>query len=647
VDRFDVQEMAAKLFFRSDAVSGICGICQPGRKFERGSLSPMLAAVALPGDEKPSEVTGPDFALGITPRWPGQQLAAIPGVKLVLDAEIVNTDEWNDILARTGLSTNQMSLGEKVAWLYVLLGVDFLGRLEGSFSLALWDEKQSRLLLAIDRLGISSLYWRREGDHLLFGSRAGAIRAAQDSPSEINPTALMQYFLFTTVPAPLGIYKGLQKLRPGYCLLCEGGQEREQQYWDMEYPEGRERKQDWSQELGQGIRAAVHRSLDGCQPETTGAYLSGGTDSSSVVAFAAEQFSPVNTFSIYFAEERYSEIGYARITANRFRTQHHESRLTSEDALAAIPKICAYYDEPFANSSAIGAYHCAAMAQKSGVTTLLAGDGGDEIFAGNERYASDRKFAKYGLLPGWLRKGFIEPAISLLPENGSWLSLPARYVRRAGIPNPRRIFSYGPFFSTPPEEVFEPDFLNEVPPDGWMHIADEHYGHNKDASELNKLMYFDLKMILADNDLRKVAGTAELAGVRVRFPLLDHSLVELTGRIPSNLKMRGSEKRYIFKQAMQGILPAEVLSKKKHGFGVPLGLWLLEEPTLKAKMNEVLNDPQVRQRGYVRRQFLDRLLSMQKREDAAFYGEALWSVLALELWHRQQAESQTRSACVL
>jgi hypothetical protein len=148
VDRFDVQEMATELFFRSDAVSGICGICQPGRKFLRGSLSRMLAAVALPGDEKPSEVTGPDFALGIIPRWPGQQLAAIPGVKLVLDAEIVNTDEWNDILARTGLSTNQMSLGEKVAWLYVLLGLDFLGRLEGSFSLALWDEKQSRLLLA-------------------------------------------------------------------------------------------------------------------------------------------------------------------------------------------------------------------------------------------------------------------------------------------------------------------------------------------------------------------------------------------------------------------------------------------------------------------------------------------------------------------
>ncbi len=629
-------------------MSGICGICQPGRELVRGSLSPMLAALTLPGDERPAEVAGSDVAIGVIRHWPGQQLAAVPGVRLTLDAELVNTDSWNDILTRTGLPSNQMSLGEKVAWLYSLLGVEFLDRLEGSFSLALWDEKQRRLVLAIDRMGIYSLYWKREGDRLLFGSRAGAIRAAQSTPSEINPAALMQYFLFTTVPAPLGIYKGLEKLCPGYCLLFEGGQQRAQQYWEMKYSECREKGQDhWSRELREGIRTAVHRSLDGCRPETTGAYLSGGTDSSSVVAFAAERFSPVNTYSIYFAEERYSEIGFARITANRFRTQHHESRLTAQDALAAIPKICAYYDEPFANSSAIGAYHCAVMAQNSGVTTLLAGDGGDEIFAGNERYASDRKFANYRLLPGWLRKGLIEPATSLLPEDGSWLSLPARYVRRARIPNPRRIFSYGPFFSTPPEEVFERDFLENVPPAEWMQIANEHYDHHKDASELNKLMHFDLKMILADNDLRKVVGTAELAGVRARFPLLDHRLVELTGRIPSSLKMHGTEKRYIFKQAMQGVLPSEVLSKKKHGFGVPLGLWLLEEPSLRAKMNEVLNDPQARQRGYIRRQFLDRLLSMQKREDAAFYGEAVWSVLALELWYRQQRELPARSACVL
>jgi asparagine synthase (glutamine-hydrolysing) len=628
-------------------MSGICGICEPGRVFSRGVLHPMLESLALPADGRPVESVGENVALGTTPHWSGQELASIPGVRVALDADLIFTNAWEETLQRAGAGAGRMSLAERVAWLYLSQGVDFLDRLEGAFSLALWDEKQCRLLLAIDRAGIRQLYWRREGDRLTFASRVGALCAAHGKSLEINPAAVMQYLLFTAVPAPLGIYRGVQKLEPGHCLLFEAGQVKHHQYWDMKYPETQGKTpQYWAQEVREGIRAAVHRHLENCVPERTGAYLSGGTDSSSVVAFVSERFSPANTFSIYFAEERYSEIGYARITAKHFKTKHCERRLTSQDALAAIPKICSYYDEPFANSSAIGAYYCALMARESGVGTLLAGDGGDEIFAGNERYASDRKFARYHALPSWLRKGLIEPTASVLPLNDSWLSLPRRYIQRARIPNPRRIFSYGPFFSTPPEEVFERDFLAEVPPDTWMQIADSHFNRHHQASDLNRMMYFDLKIILADNDLRKVSGTAELAGVRTRFPFLDRRLAELTGRIPTNLKLRGAEKRFIFKCAMRGILPDDVLAKKKHGFGVPLGLWLFEEPSLKAMVRDVLGDVRTRQRGYVRPQFVDRLLTQQAREDVAFYGEAVWCLLALELWHRQHTESSTRSVLV-
>jgi asparagine synthase (glutamine-hydrolysing) len=629
-------------------MSGICGICQPGREIARGELQPMLAALVLPGDSKPEEIAGANAALGVAPRWPGQQAAATPGVWIALDSDFVHTKRWDEALAKTGLPPAGMSIGEKVAWMYAALGLDFLEYLEGAFSLALWDEKRKRLLLAIDRMGIHSLCWRLEGDRMLFASRAGAVREAQSSTAEINPAALVQYLLFTAVPAPLGIYRGLEKLRPGCCLIFEGGRLREHQYWEMEYPESRVgNEQFWTGELREGIRRAVHRHLEGCRPESTGCYLSGGTDSSSVLAFTSEKFTPVNAFSIFFAEERYSEISYARIAATHFGANHHERRLTVEHALAAIPKLIAYYDEPYANSSAIGAYHCAAMARESGMSTLLAGDGGDEIFAGNERYASDRKFARYQTLPGWLRRGLIEPLTSLLPNNGSWLSLPRRYVKRALIPNPRRIFSYGSFFSISPAEIFEPDFLDSAPPVTWMQIADGHFNKHRTASELNRLMYFDLKMILADNDLRKVCGTAELAGIRARFPLLDHRLAELTGRMPSKLKMRGSEKRYIFKRAMRGILPEETLAKKKHGFGVPLGVWLLEEPALRTMMRDVLNDPRTLQRGYIRKSFLERLMSQHTREEAPLFGEAAWNILALELWHRQQSASPTRSACVL
>ena len=382
-----------------------------------------------------------------------------------------------------------------------------------------------------------------------------------------------------------------------------------------------------------------HRSIE------TGAYLSGGTDSSSVVAFMNERQSPVNTYTIFFTEAVYSEIGFARTTAEHFRANHHELSLTSRDTYDAIPKIMEYYDEPFANSSAIGAYHCARMARESGVTTLLAGDGGDELFAGNERYATDKRFSLYQHVPAILRKSLIEPIAALLPQNESRLSLPRRYVKRANIPLPRRIYSYHLLLSTPPQEMFEPDLLQSTPPESWLNVAEEHFRSAVAANDLNRLLYLDVKMTLADNDLRKVLGTAEMAGVRARFPLLDYKLAELSGRVPASLKMRGFEKRFIFKEAMKDILPHNVLYKKKHGFGVPVALWFLQDPRLESLVSDVLMDSRTRQRGYFRPAFLDHLLKLHRGKDAHFYGEILWYLVALELWHRQHLERSVESVC--
>jgi asparagine synthase (glutamine-hydrolysing) len=381
-------------------------------------------------------------------------------------------------------------------------------------------------------------------------------------------------------------------------------------------------------------------------PEDTGAYLSGGTDSSSVVAFVSEWSSPANSFSIFFSEGGYNEIGYARIAARRFGTRHRELCLRPQDALEAVPLLTQYYDEPFANSSAFGGYFCARLARQNGVNTLLAGDGGDELFAGNERYTSDKRFSLYHDLPLALRQWIIEPAARLLPEGDGKLSLPRRYIRRAQIPNPRRVFSYGLFLSIPPEDVFESGFLESAPPKHWLDVADGHFHTASRRSELNRLLYLDVKMTLADNDLRKVLGTAELAGVRARFPLLDYRLAELSGRIPSRLKLKGFRKRYIFKQAMKDILPQEILKKKKHGFGVPVALWFLQEPKLAAFVKDVLNDPRTRQRGYFRPGFIDQVIRRHQEEDAKNYGELIWYLVVLELWHRQHLETRTGSACV-
>ncbi|MGC2112261.1 MAG: asparagine synthase C-terminal domain-containing protein, partial [Candidatus Korobacteraceae bacterium] len=469
-----------------------------------------------------------------------------------------------------------------------------------------------------------------------FASRLAAIESMKRR-SEVDPAALMQFLVHTVVPAPLTIYKGTERLEPGTQLVFQRGQLRKSRYWDLQYEEASAIDvREWRDELRECMRRAVHTHLDGCHPDHSGSYLSGGTDSSSIVAFASELHSPFNTFSIYFENPRYDEIGFARTAAEHFHARHHEKCLNADDAAQAIPKIIEYYEEPFANSSAIGAYHCARLARESGVDMLLAGDGGDELFAGNERYATDKKFALYHCVPEVLRNRVIKAATDRLPKTGP-LSLPGRYIRRAEVPNPRRMFSYNFFLTQDGLQALTPDFLRAGKSEAALDIVEAHFGSAPHAnSELNRLLYLDVKMTLSDNDIRKVVGTAEMAGVRVRFPLLDRRLAELSGRIPSDLKLKGFAKRYIFKEAMKDILPHHILYKKKHGFGVPLGYWLMNDPKLKS-VAAVLDEPQTRQRGYFRPEFLSHLKELN-RIHPAYYGEVLWLVLVLELWHRRSRD---------
>ena len=619
-------------------MSGICGICEPGSELSTRSVGPMLDALALPGEIERTSHAGSSISLGVVQRWEFQQTAVVAHVSVAADADLMDFAEVASVLSISPAAAASIPIGELLARLYLLQGAEFVELLHGAYAFALWDTKTNRLLLSIDRFGVKSLYWRREGARLLFASRVGALRAIQSSPVEVSPTAVLQFLLFSAVPAPLVIDKGTEKLRPGVVLTYEAGRIAERQFWDLEYPESTDTSvSHWAGKLREELRAAVHHNLEGCEQVSTGCYLSGGTDSSSVVAFASERHRPVHSFSIAFEESGFSEIDFARTSAAAFGSDHHEKFLSAQDASSALDKIISYFEEPFANSSAIGSYYCAVLAKENGVNTLLAGDGGDELFAGNERYATDKRFGLYGELPSWVRRGVIEPLTRLLPDSESKLSLARRYVRRANIPNPRRILSYGLFLSLPPNEIFEEGFLEQVGIDHWLAIPEDHFARAKATSELNKMLYLDVKMTLADNDLRKVSGTAEMAGVNVRYPFLDKRLAEFSGRIPSSLKLKGFEKRYIFKQAMQGILPQRILDKKKHGFGVPLAQWLLQNPRMRELCQDLLHDPRTRQRGYFLPGFFDRLTKLHSQEPN-FYGEIVWYLLALELWHRQHLE---------
>lgn len=627
-------------------MSGICGICESGAEVSRASFEAMLAALSLPGEKGSDRSTGRSAVLGASQRWDAQEVAASEGVRLAADTDLTNWKDLRGSLEGRGIPASSLSRGEILARLYSIDGPDFLRKLEGAFSVALWDEKSNRLLLACDPLGIKRIYFRHSGERILFASRATAVLAGDPQAADVNPSAIMQFLLFSCVTAPLSIFRGVERLQPGFFAVFENGKLRQTRYWDLEYIESDNRDEKyWAGQLREEMRAAVHRNLAECDTENTGAYLSGGTDSSSVVAFMSDCFKNVQACSMSFPVTGYNEIEYARETARHFASRHHEMCMSPQDAIDAIPKIIEYYEEPFANSSALASYHCAMLAKRNGIDTLLAGDGGDELFAGNERYATDKRFAVYQSVPRWLRTGLLEPIANLLPSNGSALSLPRRYIRRANIPNPRRMFSYNVFLSTEPSDIFEQEFLRQTPPDTWMQIADAHFNDAKASSELNRMMHLDVKIILADNDLRKVSGTAEIAGVRVRYPLLDWRLAEFSGTIPTKLKLKGSQKRYIFKEAMRGILPEQVLFKKKHGFGVPIGNWFLQDAGLRSLAQDVLNDSRTRQRGYFRAGFYDQVLDLHRRDHAAFYGEVIWYFVALELWHRQHLDNVTvRSA---
>src|SRR6266850_5187225 len=261
-------------------MSGICGICEPGRTLSSAGIKALLAAFVLPGESSQQTPGADSVSLAVSRRWDFQQVAVIPGIRITADAELFNRPELTKLLKGGDCDPASLSSAELLAHLYRERGVSFVELLDGIFSFALWDEEHRRLVLAIDRLGVNSLYWRKEGERMLFASRVGAIRNTQEVPAAVNPAALVQYMLFSAVPAPMVIYQGIEKLRPGTCLVYEAWQIRQTRYWDLEYRESENLNvAHWAHEVREGMRSAVHNHLTDLSPEKTGAYLSGGTDS--------------------------------------------------------------------------------------------------------------------------------------------------------------------------------------------------------------------------------------------------------------------------------------------------------------------------------------------------------------------------------
>ena len=509
-------------------------------------------------------------------------------------------------------------------------GDEVLVELGGGYALAVVDPSRRRVFLAVDRIGQRHLYYAPAADGLLFGTRADRIAQHPAVGDDIDPQAVFDYVYFHHCPSPGSIYRRVRKLEGGQCLVFEQGRVTLRRHWLPTFhacPEVR------CETLAEELRESLFSAVNQLAGEHTGAFLSGGLDSSTIAGVLARcRPGDAPTFTIGFPVEGYDEIRYARIAAEHFHTRRHEYYLGPDDAVAAIPKIAAFYDEPFGNSSALPTYFCAKLAKEQGMTLLLGGDGGDELFGGNERYAKQLLFEPYRRVPLWL-SGNLDGLLQRLPlaMAGRFpCNKLRRYIEQAKVALPDRLQDYNFLHRTAPEEVFAADFLTAVDAGLPLVAQRECYALPQGAGALDRMLYLDWKITLHDNDLVKVNRMCELAGIRVAYPMLDEAVVELACRVPPGWKIRHGRLRWFYKQAMLGFLPDAILEKSKHGFGLPFGFWLREHISLRELAYDSVTG--LKQRPWFRPEFLDRAIAMHRSGHTAYYGELIWILMMLELW---------------
>ena len=504
---------------------------------------------------------------------------------------------------------------------------------QGDFAVAL-RESTGRTFLAVDRFSIQTLCYRVDNGQLLFASRADELR---DTTTDIDPQALFDYLYFHAIPSPRTIFKNVHRLPPGHYAIFDNGKLTVAAYWTPSFTEGQATSLDQKKiEFRQLLQDSVASQLDGTRPAC---FLSGGTDSSTVAGMAVlASNEPVATYSIGFDAQGYDEMAYARLAARHFKTRHHEYYVTPADLVRSIPMVASHFDQPFGNSSALPAYYCAKMACDDGVSKLLAGDGGDELFGGNSRYAKQRIFGWYDHVPGLLKTKLMEPLLKSPAAARFALTRKAvSYVEQARVPMPDRLQMYNLIMRLGVHEVLTPGLLAQVDLTAPLQLQRQVWHTAKNCSDLNMELAYDWRFTLAESDLPKVRGATCVAGVEVGFPLLDDRLLAFSQSLPSAAKLRGLQLRWFFKSALQGFLPEEIIRKKKQGFGLPFGLWANADTALKALATDSLNS--LAERGLIRSDFIKTLLGQRLAEHPGYFGEMVWILMTLEQWLRAKAPS--------
>jgi len=550
----------------------------------------------------------------------------------VFNGELYNFPELRAFLGARGHAVRGTGDTPVLPHLYEEEGVDFVRRLEGMFAFALWDVPRERLVLARDRLGKKPLLWTRLPDGTIaFASELQALLRLESVRRDLDFAALDAYLALGYVPGPRTIVDGVQKLPPGHVLVVEGGRERLERYWRAEARlELDVSDEEWLERVRETVAGAVRQRLAADVP--LGVLLSGGIDSSIVVALTARESSePVRTFSVGFPDARYDERAYARAVAERYGTVHEEL-LVDTDPTDAVERLVAALGEPLGDEAALPTYLICGQARRH-VTVALTGDGGDESFAGYERYAAHRLAGRAGRVPLLARAG--ARALRAVPggrrEPRSAPFRAARFLETAAAPAALR---YGHLM-----EVFTPQARRELVGTGAEPVPTGELLGTPREPGLRGLQLLDVETYLPDDLLVKADLASMAHSLELRSPLLDRKVLELGLALPDHLKQHGRTGKVALRRAFAAELPPEVASRGKTGFGVPIGRWLRED--LAELVRDVLLDATARDRGLVRPAAVERLLDQHAR--GVDHAHRLWCLLALELWLRSHVDARRPS----
>ncbi len=553
---------------------------------------------------------------------------------IVFNGEIYNFQALRPELERAGHRFRSRTDTEVILHLYEEHGPDCLRFLRGMFAFAIWDERRRRLFLARDRLGKKPLVYQADASAFRFASEAKAILQDPAVEARPEPGAIARYLTYGYVPGARSAFVGFHRLPPGHYLLWEDGKVSLTRYWRLQRDVKHDLTEaDWCAEIRERLREAVQLRLVSDVP--LGAFLSGGIDSSAVVAMMAMACTDrVQTFSIGFEEPEYDELTYARLVAQRFGTDHHEL-VVRPDAAALLPRLAWSYDEPFGDSSAVPTF-CVAEMTRRHVTVALNGDAGDENFGGYERYVASLLAHRADRLPGaGLLRATLRAGLAVWPTRGRRTSLLARARRFvdgvAETPERRYARWFCHFHGDRKAELCHPGFLAAAQEADDLEDLLAAFRAHEGTDLLTATMGVDAELYLPDDLLVKVDIASMAHGLEARSPFLDHVFMEFAATIPSRLKVRGRQTKRILKEALKGLLPEPVLARRKMGFGVPIDHWLRHE--LKDLAYDTLLSPRALAREYFRADTVRRLLDdhVSGRANLHYW---LWTLLMLELWHR-------------